>query len=292
MSARFVNWLHNGQGSGGTESGAYDMSIATTAPPPRQLGAAVFIPSEDEFYKAAYYDPGKNGVGGYWQYGVRSDSPPTSQAPPGGSTAANMATAAGSPGSSGDVYWQTGATFNANVDYLTGAGAYGSAASYYGLKDVDGNAYQWTEGTRLSFGNLHPVYRGGAWYYSEEFGGAAYRNLYSFRSAASYAWFGLRVAGAVGDDASTADFNGDGMVDGADLRIWETGFGDRTATRAEGDANADGRVDGLDLIAWQSALLWAGPNAAAASAATPEPTTGLLLLAAATRLPRARRRLS
>ena len=33
--------------------------------------------SEDEWYKAAYYDPNKNGVGpGYWLYPTKSDTAP------------------------------------------------------------------------------------------------------------------------------------------------------------------------------------------------------------------------
>jgi len=39
-AARFVNWLANGQGSGGTESGVYDMSVFTgnsfATPPPAE----------------------------------------------------------------------------------------------------------------------------------------------------------------------------------------------------------------------------------------------------------------
>ncbi|MEI6659552.1 MAG: SUMF1/EgtB/PvdO family nonheme iron enzyme, partial [Planctomycetota bacterium] len=77
--ARMVNWLANGQGSGSTESGVYNMSVLTSGfatPPTRAPGATIFLPSENEFYKAAYYDPTKSGTGGYWQYGVMSDIAP------------------------------------------------------------------------------------------------------------------------------------------------------------------------------------------------------------------------
>ena len=50
-SARFANWMQNGQGGGSTESGAYDMNQTT---PIRSLTASFFLPSEDEWYKAAY----------------------------------------------------------------------------------------------------------------------------------------------------------------------------------------------------------------------------------------------
>ena len=50
---RFSNWLHNGQGAGGTEDGAYDMSLGSSVV--RKAGAQVWLPSEDEWYKAAYH---------------------------------------------------------------------------------------------------------------------------------------------------------------------------------------------------------------------------------------------
>ena len=83
--ARFVNWMHNGQGAADTENGVYDLTLygATGELPPRQADATVFLPSEDEFYKAAYYDPTKNGTGGYWAYGVQSEAPPVAEASPG-----------------------------------------------------------------------------------------------------------------------------------------------------------------------------------------------------------------
>jgi formylglycine-generating enzyme required for sulfatase activity len=65
-AARFTNWLHNGQptsaeGPGTTETGAYALNGATSNDDllavSRSAGAKWFIPSEDEWYKAAYYDP-------------------------------------------------------------------------------------------------------------------------------------------------------------------------------------------------------------------------------------------
>ena len=43
----------------------------------RNKDAVYFLPSIDEFYKAAYYDPQKNnGAGGYWKYATASDTTP------------------------------------------------------------------------------------------------------------------------------------------------------------------------------------------------------------------------
>ena len=56
-AARFTNWLHNGQptgpqGPGTTEDGAYhDVGDQTLFG--RNAGAKFFIPTEDEWYKAA-----------------------------------------------------------------------------------------------------------------------------------------------------------------------------------------------------------------------------------------------
>jgi formylglycine-generating enzyme required for sulfatase activity len=53
-AARFANWLHNGAGAGSTETGAYTMSGSRTDIL-KNSGALFWIPSEDEWYKAAYY---------------------------------------------------------------------------------------------------------------------------------------------------------------------------------------------------------------------------------------------
>ncbi len=60
---RFANWLHNGQPTGAqdnstTEDGAYTITPAGIAANSitRNAGAQVFLTSEDEWYKAAYYD--------------------------------------------------------------------------------------------------------------------------------------------------------------------------------------------------------------------------------------------
>ena len=59
---RFANWLEQRAGSRHTESGAYTLLGGTPTPSNGQqhhaeAGATVFLPSENEWYKAAYYDP-------------------------------------------------------------------------------------------------------------------------------------------------------------------------------------------------------------------------------------------
>jgi hypothetical protein len=73
---------------------------------------------------------------------------------------------------------------------------------------------------------------------------------------------------------SSADFNSDGAVDGADFLIWQRGFGAvGTGTPTTGDANGDLNVDGADLEAWKSQF---GPAAAIATSAIPEPVSWLI----------------
>jgi formylglycine-generating enzyme required for sulfatase activity len=59
---RFANWLHNGQPTGlqtnaTTEDGAYSFVFSPIAPPIfRNSGANIFLPNEDEWVKAGFYD--------------------------------------------------------------------------------------------------------------------------------------------------------------------------------------------------------------------------------------------
>ena len=198
-AARFVNWFAGGQGAAGTESGVYDMSVLTSGfstPPTRAADATIFLASENEYYKAAYYDPSKNdGAGGYWQYGTQSDVAPASVPPPGGTNSANIGQGNMGGGGTADTLATTGAAYDLTQNYLTAVGAYSSATSAYGLYDIEGPVYNWTEGTRSVFGNELPITRGGSWRYGEGFSGAAYRNSYSGANVAGYASIGFRIAG-------------------------------------------------------------------------------------------------
>lgn len=73
-SKRLCNWLHNGKKLGKqdhttTESGVYDMSKNLS----RNSGSKFWIPNENEWYKAAYYDHEKKDSSKYWTYTNRSD---------------------------------------------------------------------------------------------------------------------------------------------------------------------------------------------------------------------------
>jgi formylglycine-generating enzyme required for sulfatase activity len=53
-AARFANWMMNGQGNGDMESGAYTLNGATSGIITANIGAQVYLPSRNEWYKAAY----------------------------------------------------------------------------------------------------------------------------------------------------------------------------------------------------------------------------------------------
>jgi len=133
-AARVSNWLHNGQGSGSTETGAYTLNNATSGDVvAKNAGARYWIPSENEWYKAAYYNPALNGgAGGYTLYANGFDLLPE--------TVTANSNGDGSAGSTGNF-----ANYNGAADWggrtggnPTTVGTNG-AASYYGAFDMNGN---------------------------------------------------------------------------------------------------------------------------------------------------------
>lgn len=84
-SARFVNWLGNGQPTGAqvagtTETGAYTLT-GNTGLIARNAGWTYGLPSENEWYKAAYHQPSAQGgdVDNYWLYPTASNAMPNSR---------------------------------------------------------------------------------------------------------------------------------------------------------------------------------------------------------------------
>lgn len=163
-AARFANWMSNGQPTGApssttTENGAYDLtrgSYAKNSTNPN-TGAAptFFVPTENEWYKAAYYSPIKGGVGspGYWSFATQSNSAPGNQVD-GTANQANYVTGSG--------YSVTQSpTFSASQNYLTDVGAFSGSASYYGTFDQSGNVAQWNDLSGAGVGING--FRGGSW---------------------------------------------------------------------------------------------------------------------------------
>jgi formylglycine-generating enzyme required for sulfatase activity len=138
-SARFTNWLHNGQGEGSTETGAYTL-IGNTGIITKNVGASVWLPSEDEWYKAAYYDPTVEAGGGdnYWTYATQSDTAPTI-------ASANSTGDISNPGANVANY-ASGADWNSQNGNVTTVGSAGALAeSYFGTADQAGNVLEWND---------------------------------------------------------------------------------------------------------------------------------------------------
>ena len=194
-AARFCNWLHNGQGTGDTESGAY-INIGNQSTFARQPGALFFIPTEDEWYKAAYHQ--NDGVtGNYYDYPTSSDSVPSNDL------------IDPDPGNNANFYqgdWTIG-----NPYYTTEVGEFENSESPYGTFDQGGNFAEWNETTMDSWRGI----RGSYWNEISLYFHADYRRRgliptyehdgLGFRVAASSAvipepgsvlvWAGLAVAG-------------------------------------------------------------------------------------------------
>ncbi|WP_168206645.1 lamin tail domain-containing protein [Lacipirellula limnantheis] len=90
-----------------------------------------------------------------------------------------------------------------------------------------------------------------------------------FDSVAIHPGGDLGTPGTFGAAETTidADFNNDGIVNGADLLIWQRGFG-VGVSRAAGDADGDGAVNAADLAWWKSTF----GTPFGAAVAIPEPT--------------------
>lgn len=153
--ARFANWMSNGQPEGPqnastTEDGAYPLKGATQGyttvrhalNPNTGAEPIFFIPTEDEWYKAAYYGPSLHmGAGGYYLYATRSNHAPGNQI----GDKPNMVNFIDDY--SGTYFYSLTPTPRIEPDqnYLTDVGTYSGSPSYFGTFDQTGMLYQWND---------------------------------------------------------------------------------------------------------------------------------------------------
>jgi formylglycine-generating enzyme required for sulfatase activity len=212
-AARFCNWLHNDRPTGAqdlttTEDGSYYLNGATTQDQllgvEREPDAIWVIPSEDEWYKAAYhYNDGV--TGNYYDYPTSSNSVPSNV----------LSNPAADPGNSAN-FWGDAYTIGSPY-YRTVVGDFENSASPYGTYDQGGNVGEWNEAAIVA---RYRGRRGGSFF---SYGDA---NLHAaFRSNGvpptdEKSSIGFRVA-----KVPVLDFTGDGDVDLRDFAFLQADFG-------------------------------------------------------------------
>jgi hypothetical protein len=112
--------------------------------------------------------------------------------------------------------------------------------------------------------------------------------LPQLNTSAGLVWSLSQTATAVTLNVVKADYNHNGVVDGADYLVWQRQFG-MTAANLDADGNGDGAVSTLDRLLWAQHI---GKTAGTPSgiAAIPEPASACLAAWAAAVLGAARRR--
>lgn len=148
-AARFCNWLYNGQpvgpqGLGTTEDGSYYLNGSTSD---KQLLAVIRkpeaswgIPSEDEWYKAAYYKGGSTNAG-YWDYPTANNIVPSNEV------------RTPDPGNNANIMNSGGQSMS--------VGEFENSRSPYGTFDQGGNVWERVE---TAFDSNTLTTRGGSWY--------------------------------------------------------------------------------------------------------------------------------
>ena len=167
-AARFANWMSNGQRIGKqsratTEDGAYALHAAWKGAPAKNTinpntGASpsFYVPSENEWYKAAYFSSALNdNKGGYYVYATQSNSVPVSTPSVGGQNEANLA--------NNFLFYNTQSNvYDPITNYLTDVGFFANSRSYYGTYDQTGLVYQWNDLNAER--SLERGLRGGYWF--------------------------------------------------------------------------------------------------------------------------------
>jgi formylglycine-generating enzyme len=156
-ATRFSNWLQNGQPTGAedsttTEDGAYHLTANGIASNQitRNTGNTWAVASENEWYKAAYYNPATSSYSIY---------PTSSNTAPGRNTADPS-------GNNANYYSSSGNYPLAPSYYTTTVGQFLNSASPYGTFDQGGNVAEWDEA--VLYTNFRGL-RGGSYDFSSSF---------------------------------------------------------------------------------------------------------------------------
>jgi formylglycine-generating enzyme required for sulfatase activity len=193
-AAMFCNWLNAGQSSDRSAflQGAYDTSTfgtingVFTDQAAHSPGARYWIPTWDEWLKAAHWSPGNPNHDGWYNYSNGSDSPHV-YGPPG--------------------QGQANAGFDSPDPFSIPLGSYPAVRSPWGLLDMAGGVEEWSETIRtLNDGTRGRVFDGSYW--SEtSFQANLVDQVRTFGD--EFPWvdtynFGLRVASSIPSPSSCA----------------------------------------------------------------------------------------
>jgi formylglycine-generating enzyme required for sulfatase activity len=167
-AARVANWYQNGATSlSNTETGAYTLNGAMLGGAAVNPGATFYVPTEDQWYKAAFYKGGNNNAG-YWNFGTQRDTTPTTvTADLTGTGSAGLSSTANSANYLSRAAWGGDAYGN-----VTTVGTNGGPGAYDTF-DMSGNLSEWVSGA-----SGHPDdarLRGGAfWEYADYYVSSEY----------------------------------------------------------------------------------------------------------------------
>jgi formylglycine-generating enzyme required for sulfatase activity len=210
-SAMYCNWLHNGKSLDRDAflSGAYEVSTfgyisdggGFTDQLTRSPGARYFIPSLDEWIKAAHYDPNKMNndgtLGGWWTYSNGSDTP-FAYGPPGQTVRITppLGPDPNGPLASANAGWL--GQFPGFNPFQIPLGSY-NATSSWGLYDVAGFTTEWMEGFIQLSGEPVPRFRllDGSYWSSGGIGGDELSSVGSDFPTYSGSDVGFRIAAIV-----------------------------------------------------------------------------------------------
>lgn len=174
-----------------------------------------WIPTENEWYKAAYFDPTLNsGNGGYWNYATRSNSLPA--------TISVNDVGDGSAGANGNFANYNLAT-NWNDGYNPTTVGTNGGPSYYGTYDQTGNMAEWNDTVAIFLNYFRlKIVRGGSHTSGPSTMSKDHRHLFDLSGELSLGR-GFRIATTnnpldlsnmvdIGDLNNPADSNGFGSV--------------------------------------------------------------------------------
>ncbi len=229
-AAMYANWLHNDKSTDRSAflSGAYDVSTfgylnggsLFTDQLTRSPGARYWIPSLDEWMKAAHYDPAKQNadgsLGGWWQYSNGSDTP-FRYGPPGVLVRTDGVIGPDPTGefATANAGWSSFG-FPEYNPLTVQLGAYPTATSPWGLLDVAGGTAEWTEGFFQLIDEPYPrdrFYEGSARGTPSNLNGDRVRS-YGGGDFPSYpgSSLGLRIAAAIPTPSGFAVFLSVGVI--------------------------------------------------------------------------------